>query len=298
MRCRLCGKKAIYKELRFCEEHFTSYFDKKVKKVLSNPLFKDKKLLVALSGGKDSSALLFSLAKLVENEEIDFSLKKVEALYIELGISGYSESNLKASKELCNSLSINLNVVNLSDENGVSVDSVSKKSRKVCSECGVLKRYLINRFAFENGFDFVLTGHNIDDELFFAFHNLINGNLNYLARSGKITPTDNEKKLVGRVKPLYYISEKETAIYCLINNVPFSREKCPYSKNNAQIEMKSKIPLLLDSKSKKISFLKHLNKLKKYFPLEEENSVEKCERCGFPTTTKICKFCRIIEKNK
>ncbi len=297
MRCRLCGKKAIYKELRFCEEHFTVYFNNKVKKVMNNPLFKDKKLLVALSGGKDSSSLLYSLVKLVEKGEIGFSFGKIEAVFIDLGISGFSEENLVLCRQLCKELDVNLNVVKIAKEYGISVDEISKSSKKVCSDCGVLKRYLLNKFAFDNGFDFVLTGHNIDDELFFALHNLINGNLDYFVRSGKITPSNSKKRLVGRIKPLYYLSEKETAIFCLINKLPFSKEKCPYSKNNAQIEMKKRIPVLLDRKSKKISFLKNLNKLKKHFPNEEQYEVEECEKCGFPTTTKLCKFCRIVEKN-
>jgi uncharacterized protein (TIGR00269 family) len=300
MRCSLCKSKAIYSDKRLCKRHFKSYFEKKVKKVMESVAFRDKRLLVAISGGKDSSALLYSLTQI--ERKIPF---EIEAFYIDLGIKGYSEKSVSKIKELCSLCNIKLNLVSLSDY-PKDIDAIAKFSDNVCSVCGTVKRYLMNRFAFENRFDYVLTGHNLDDELYFAINNLSSQHLDYFLRSGKITKTESEKKLIGRAKPLYYLTEKESTIYCLINNLPHFMDECPYSKESTQVIMKKKISYLLDSKDKKLAFLKSVNKLKEGFLRDADNNINQkqkgegplglCKECGFPTSKDVCRFCRIMKE--
>ncbi len=67
MRCSICGSRAIIRipDLRrnFCEKHFVEYFERRVQKTIERyQMLKNvKKLLVAVSGGKDSLVLLHVL---------------------------------------------------------------------------------------------------------------------------------------------------------------------------------------------------------------------------------------------
>jgi uncharacterized protein (TIGR00269 family) len=300
MRCSLCKSNAIYSDKRLCKRHFKSYFEKKVKKVMDNVVFRDKKLLVAISGGKDSTALLYSLTQI--EKKVHFN---IEAFYIDLGIKGYSEKSISKIQEICVMCNVKLNWVKLSDY-PKDIDNIANSTQNVCSVCGTIKRYLMNRFAFDNKFDYVLTGHNLDDELYFAINNLSSQHLDYFLRSGKITKTESEKKLIGRAKPLYYLTEKESTIYCLINKLPHYMDECPYSKESTQVVMKKKISYLLDSKDKKLSFLKSVNRLKEGLlknldpnvDIKEktEGTLTLCKSCGFPTSTEVCRFCRIMKE--
>jgi len=304
MRCSLCKSNSIYSDKRLCKKHFKSYFEKKVKKVMDSVLFRDKKLLVAISGGKDSTALMYSLSQI--EKKVPF---ETEAFYIDLGIMNYSEKSISSIQKLCSMCDVKLNLVRLSDY-PKDIDNIAKSTKNVCSVCGTIKRYIMNRFAFDNDFDYVLTGHNLDDELYFTINNLSNQHLDYFLRSGKITKTEKEKRLIGRAKPLYNLTEKESTIYCLINNLPHYMDECPYSKESTQVIMKKKISYLLDSKDKKLAFLKSVNKLKEGFlkslesiPISNAKQKQKtsgtlilCKSCGFPTSTEVCRFCRIMKE--
>ena len=53
----------------------------------------------------------------------------------------------------------------LEDELGLTVDQASKFYKTACIPCGVFRRYLLNRTAYQLGSDKLATGHNLDDEV-------------------------------------------------------------------------------------------------------------------------------------
>ncbi len=288
MRCKFCKNRAIYSELRLCETHFNQFYEKKVKTYLEKYNIKNKKILIAVSGGKDSSSLAFVLNNLKE----EFNLK-LELFFLNHGIKGYSENCLNTVSLLSNTLNLKLNILDMKKVYGKTIDDFS--ANKVCSVCGTVKRYLINKFAYENHFDFIATGHNLDDELFFIFNNLFNQSLDYLMKLGPITPTLKEYKLIGRIKPLYYLTEKENAIYAIINKLPFYFGSCPYSKESRQFKLKMKINTLFEKREWKINFVKSINKLKRNHQ-KLFDGWKLCKKCGYPTTSEICRFCKIMNQ--
>ncbi|MBI2672963.1 adenine nucleotide alpha hydrolase family protein [Candidatus Woesearchaeota archaeon] len=249
---------------------------------------KGKRVLVPVSGGKDSSALAFVLAK--HKEEYNIGM---ELLYLHLGIGSYSDHGLEACRRLSDQIGIKLNVITMKDEYNTTVDDLKDKNEKICSACGTVKRYLMNKFAFENNFDFVATGHNLDDEAAFVMHNVFNRNIDQLSRTGMVTKTIRENKLIGRVKLLYYLTEKENMLYCILNKVNFYNEECKNASGNQQIKNKEILYKLADSRDKKLSIVKTIDKLKKNSDVKEWVP-SYCPECGFPTTKGICKFCRTI----
>ncbi len=99
---------------------------------------KKEKIMVALSGGKDSSVTAYFLKKLGYN---------IEGFHIDLKIGKYSEDCLEAIKKLCSDLKIKLHVYDIKKEMGSSmcylrsgIQSRSKGTIKNCAICGVIKK--------------------------------------------------------------------------------------------------------------------------------------------------------------
>lgn len=287
-----CKKQAIIKihGNNFCKDHFINYYEKKFKKIIEK--VKNNKILVAVSGGKDSSALAYLFNKFAKNYNINFEL-----LFIDLGIENYSEKCRKVIENFSKDNNIKLNIIELKKELR-TIDEINKNRKKfnlkkpICSYCGLIKRYLINKFAYENNFDYVALGHNLDDEVAFIFLNFLSQDINQIFRRDIIIEKNDKLKLIGRIKPLYYTSEKENIVYCLINNINFYHGECPYAFGSSQLKIKNLINKFEYVYSGfKINFLKTFDKIKKNKNINKEN-VNNCSICGFATTLNICSYCK------
>jgi tRNA(Ile)-lysidine synthase TilS/MesJ len=90
MFCARCKNKAEitleYPKLNLCGHCFAEFYERKVKETVEryHLIEKNDRILVGVSGGKDSGSLLFVLPKV-------FPDRYISALYLNLGISGYSD---------------------------------------------------------------------------------------------------------------------------------------------------------------------------------------------------------------
>lgn len=272
----------MYRAKRFSDKDFMKYYEKRVSKVIERYHLNGKKLLLAISGGKDSVAASTVLGNLGVG---------VDLFFIDLGISGFSSESRKIIELVAKKNNQDLIIYDLKKEEGFTIEDIAGRYRNVCSYCGVVKRYIINKYAYENGYDYIITGHNLDDELALTFINLYSLNLEQFMRTGPFIRT--EGKLVGRVKLLYYLTEKENMIYVIVNRMPFVRSFCPFRNVSTQAKVKKWLnrgeEMLPDLKR---NLLKALNKLKKDVE-EVKVKLNECEICGYPTTSKICRYCRI-----
>ncbi len=300
-RCTICkskGKnnKAIvflkHHRLALCKEHFLSWFEKRVEKTIKEfkMLKKEDNILVAVSGGKDSLALWNTLNKLGY---------KTEGLYIDLGIGEYSENSKDLSEKFAKNLGLKLNIISLK-ENLYSIPTIKENTdRPACSACGVIKRYYMNKFARDNGFNVVATGHNLDDEAAVLLGNTLQWDLKYLARQYPVL--QEEEGFVKKVKPLCKITEKESALYSILNGIEYIEYECPFSEGATSIEYKT----VLNQLEEKHSGLKlrfYSDFLKKIYPIfkehyiEDKKSLVKCKICGEPSYSEICGVCRLKSK--
>lgn len=285
MKCVKCGRKAIIniRGVGFCRDHFIEYYLNKVKDTIEKYKMFDKndKILVAVSGGKDSTALAYALYKLGYN---------FEGLYINLEIPSYSDKCEEKVKEFFNIIGKKLNIIKVSDYR-VKVKSI--KNRSVCSVCGVIKRYLMNKFAYENGFNVLVTAHNLNDIASFALSNLYGLNIDFIVKN--IPVIEGKDKLVKKVKPLYFLTEKEDLTFVLLKNLPYCNLECPYSENATELNWK-KILYHIDSEKKDFSFklVKSIEEISRKINIEEKEW-NYCKICGYPTGSKdgICSFCKI-----
>ena len=282
MRCKRCGKKAIVylrqNKLALCGDCFTDYYLKFINRTIRrySILRRDEKILAAVSGGKDS-AVMSTILKL-----LDFDL---ELLHINLGIDDYSKNSERYSRLLAEFLDLNLHIIEL-ENYGFTISAVYKKnSKRACSACGIAKRYIMNKFARENSFDVVATGHTVEDVVSLYIKNMASGSK---AWSEKLLPRNEpfDPKIIAKAKPLFFGSEKENLVFAIVNKIPFLIGNCPYAPNPIWKEILYNIEL------KKPGFTR--NFARAIISKDERlKVVNYCKECGEVTNADLCSFCKL-----
>ena len=294
MNCKICGKEATvylnYPRMRLCKEHFIAYFERKIERTIKKykMVSPEENILIAFSGGKDSAAVAHVFKKLGYS---------ITGLHINLGKGEYSNKSEEYAKKQSKQIGLRLKVVDLRKILGKGVGE-AKGSRPTCSVCGTTKRYILNRFAYEKGFDVVATGHNLDDETAFVFSNLLHWNTEYLAKQGPYLPGEN--KFVKKIKPLYETMEYEISEYVKNLGYTYITGKCPLSSGATILKYKK----ILDEMEQKgpgtkINFIKGFLKKKHLFEVEiQRSSPKECNICGMPSLGEKCAFCKIWHLEK
>ena len=291
MKCIKC-KKAAEVELKshnaaFCRDCFVEFFKNQVIKGIKKfKMFTDKdKLLVAVSGGKDSLTVWHVL------NELGY---KADGLFIDLGIDGFSEVAKKTTEAFAERLSAKLIVVDLKKE-GLAIPYVVKKTRRVaCAVCGQIKRYYFNMTALKYGYDVLITGHNLDDEVGRLFSNVLHWKMEYLKDQSPLLPA--EDGFAKKAKPLWRLTEFETSVYAFFNNIDYVSISCPLSRNATFRSYKKHLnEIEFDSPGTKIDFYQGF--LKNMLPVlskKKESSIKnRCKICGYPTLADVCGVCRL-----
>ncbi len=296
MRCVKCPDKAII-ELRrhhsaFCKPHFVEYFENQVDRaVRRNSMFaQDDRIMVAVSGGKDSLSLWSVLHRMGY---------ETSGLHIHLGIGEYSEASYEKTAQFADAHGLELATVDLSKTYGMGVPDLSKALKRVaCSGCGLSKRYIMNKEAYEKGFDVVATGHNLDDEAATLMGNVLHWQMGYLARQSPALQATTEK-LVKKVKPLFTLTERETAAYALLHGIDYVEDECPNALGAKSLVYKDALNRIeWESPGAKHSFvLQFLEHAKPQLEVgADDHELRDCAICGQPTTGEVCAFCRMWQQ--
>jgi uncharacterized protein (TIGR00269 family) len=297
VKCRKCGATATL-ELRrhnvaFCASDFVDFFRNQVREAIRrHRMFtREERLLVAVSGGKDSLALWDVLL----GDGYDAT-----GLYLDLGIFDYSVESKAKCEQFAAARSARLIVSRVADEIGAPVPVIKEVTRRPpCSGCGLSKRYLMNRVALEHGMDVVATGHNLDDEAATLFGSVMHWQTDALPRQSPALPSTHPK-LVRRVKPLYRLSERETAAYAFLRRIDYIVEECPFARGATSIAHKEILNRMEDaSPGAKHNFLfGFLEKARPAFERAESVVLQECARCGQVTTGTVCAFCKLADQVK
>lgn len=277
------------------ELKFKNYIEKKVKSTITKyKLFNKKdKIAVAVSGGKDSTVLLYILKKLGYS---------VEGITIDANIGNYTKKNLENLKAVCDKYKIKLNIISFREEFGKSLcylRSVLKEKGydySSCMLCGILKRYLLNKYSRKLKFDILATGHNLDDEAQAIIMNVFRNDFKLAKRQGPATGSSKSKKFVKRVKPLYFLKEEEIEKYSKILKFPVHYGMCPCSINAYRREYKNYLDKFEEKHpSIKYNIIRFQESLKNNLKKEKVVKIDACEICGEPCSKKICKVCTILK---
>jgi len=302
MQCSKCERKAIYENqgLRYCKDHFIFYFERKVFRTIKkfNLISKEDNVCIAASGGKDSLAVLYMTAMYCRKHKINFF-----ALNIDEGIADYRNHTIDDLKVFCKKHDIPYHIVSFKERFGMTLDEMIKKGielgKKPCTVCGILRRTLLNRAARELNATKLVTGHNLDDESQVYLMNLLLGNMRHNAALGPITGLNQNTKFIPRIKPLYFISEKETRLFCLLKEFQVNFSECPNIKLSFRAKVRDKLNELeterAGSKNGIInSFLEILPILKNQY--KDKKEFKYCKKCGDPSSGEICNACILEEE--
>lgn len=267
------------------------------KKIFSriNSLIKDYNLIkkneliaVALSGGKDSVLTLHAL-KNYQDHYLDFDLI---AISVDEGIEGYRSHGVEAACENASKLGVGLVQKSFKEEEGFKLDDIYHNFKSACIPCGVFRRNILNKTAFELGADKIATGHNLDDEIQSFLMSFARGDLIKFSKFGPELDVIHPK-LIPRIKPLWNTPEKEVGLWALLNNISIHLEECPYSK----LSLRAKIKGFLNESEDDYPGMKEniMNSFQKILNFESDfpANLKECEICGEPTSAQICKACEM-----
>ena len=178
--------------------------------------------------------------------------------------------------------------------NGCLLSEIKLKS---CSICGIMKRYVLNKWAKKLKTNKLATGHNLDDEAQSVIMNIFKNSTKVLPRLGPISGLKKQKGFIPRIKPLYFCTEKECKLFAQLMDFPVHYGECPCRVDS----YRKQVGIMLDDFEKHHkgtkngiinSFLDMLPGLK----TEQKGEVKVCAQCGEPASNDICNTCNLLSK--
>lgn len=255
-----------------------------------NLIDKNELVVVALSGGKDSTSILYILKKLGYN---------VHGLMIELHLGEWSKIHKKNMTLFCEKHNIPLTVIDLKEEIGQGICYIKavlkrKKNLTGCSVCGTIKKWMINKHAKKLGADKLVTGHNLDDEAQNVLMSFLKGNVLLGTNSSPMTGSQKIEGFAQRIKPLFFVPESDIREYAKQAQFEILYDKCPCSFGTYRTETRDFTKDLSNEEKLKIveGFQETVvPKLRSNEPIE----IKACESCGEPSRGRLCSFCKVTD---
>jgi uncharacterized protein (TIGR00269 family) len=295
-KCRTCRGPAIIDLPRhnanFCADHFLELCRRQVAKAIDHfkMIARDDRVLVAVSGGKDSLAVWDLLIELGY---------QADGLYVGLGIGEYSDTSAEYARAFAAQRGLHLVEVGLRDQYGYDIPTAARATRRApCSACGMSKRHIFDKAALEGGYTVLVTGHNLDDEAAVLFGNTLRWDVECLAR--QLPVLEARHGFPKKVKPLVRLTERETAAWCIVRGIDYLVDECPLAAGNKHLAYKAALNAIEEtSPGSKAGF--YFNFIDNMAPLLAGRAVSdgvvlgECSICGAPSTGSVCAFCHLVE---
>ena len=251
---------------------------------------RDSKVLVACSGGKDSTVILHVLKALGYD---------VEAITVDAHIGCYTEENLRNLRRTCDGLGVRLYEVSFRKEFGGGMCFMQQALKakghgyKNCHVCGVLRRQLLNKHSRTLHADVLVTGHNLDDEAQAIMMNLMRGQLFLAARTGP--KSEGGGGFTPRVKPMYFCRQKDVVAYSRLKGLPVKYTECPCNSEAYRREIRAMFKDFTEEEKENIvrQFLWLQPALKRLHAGPKAGS---CSTCGEPSSGSMCAACLMLRE--
>lgn len=305
--CTLCDRREAvimrpHSGEKLCRRCFCKSIENKVRATISKyeMLQPHDKVMVAVSGGKDSTALVHILSKI----ERAFPQAKLCAVTVDEGIRGYRDEALKLAVKNCRTLGVEHVMTSFKEMYGYELDELvniirekGEKELTPCSYCGVLRRRALNTAAREAGANRLATAHNLDDETQTMILNILHGDPIRIARVKPVL-TVVHPKLIQRVKPFCEVLEREIAFYVYLKETEFQGIPCPYARSALRTDIRSMLNRMEEKHAgTKFTIFKSMEKIRPALEaMMEEAKLQDCKKCGEPTVGELCRPCQMLEK--
>ena len=300
MNCDRCQNPIAYTRKysgeKLCSDCFSNSILRKTAKTISKykMIQNDELVAVAVSGGKDSLALLKIMNQMASNHNF-----RIKAITIDEGIPGYRNEALDIVEEFCKELNVDFKVYSYKKLFELSLDEAldlrENEKTSSCSICGTLRRRAMEYAAKDIGANVIATGHNLDDTLQTFVINMLSGDT---SKVGWMNP-DTSGNTLRKIKPFCEIYESEIVFYAFTNDIPFQSEPCPHMNEGIRTEIRE----FLNSLENQHSGIKnnlYQSILKVSQVVKDSNQKQKgvCEKCGSECTGTTCSVCNMVLKLK
>ena len=191
----------------------------------------DDRILVGLSGGKDSLLLTELLAKRARIQHPRFDL---EALHVRMENIQY-ESDTAYLEHFCEQLGVRLHIVTTRFDVNVSSEAADlRRQKQPCFLCSWNRRKQLFNLAQELGCNKIALGHHQDDILHTALMNLI-----YQGRFDTMPARLKMRKMpLSIIRPLCMIQEADISAYAMMKGYQKQAKACPYENASHRTEVK------------------------------------------------------------
>ena len=303
MKCDRCENPIAftrkYSGEKLCSQCFSNSILRKAAKTISKykMIQNDELVAVAVSGGKDSLALLNIMDKMAENHNF-----RIKAITIDEGIPGYRNEALEIVENFCQNLKVELKTYSYKELFELTLDEAldlrDSEKTSSCSICGTLRRRAMEHAAKDIGADVIATGHNLDDTLQTFVINMLSGDT---SKVGWMDP-DTSGNSLRKIKPFCEIYESEIVFYAFTNNIPFQSEPCPHMNEGIRTEIREFLNSLENKHSGvKNNLYQSIIKVSQIVKDSNQKQKRNCEKCGSECTGTTCSVCDIVlklQKNK
>ena len=204
-----------------------------VKAALERNLICDgDRILVAVSGGKDSTVLAWALSSIQPALKIKYELA---ALHISTDFCSCCKKTILAGQ-------LDSWGIPFTDLFVPVIGRLKKGEKMNCYWCSTQRRTELLKFAIENGFNKIALGHHLDDIIETFFMNLCaKGELGAMPALLKY-----RKYPVSLIRPLVYIEERQIIACADAQGILKTACTCPYGVNSGRRDMRQRIAALTD----------------------------------------------------
>jgi tRNA(Ile)-lysidine synthase TilS/MesJ len=292
MQCNKCRREAIlfqeYSGQHLCRQHVEADVEAKAKYEIRRHrwMVPGDHIAVALSGERNSSALLYFFKKLTSNRR-DIS---ITAITIDEGIANHRDPG--CAMRIAHALDIECIPVSFLEDFGITADEIAdqKGTGLSCTYCRAIKNFLLNRIAREHGVTKLALGHTLDDGAISTLKNILQGTTERLV--GFERPGWGK---IPRICPFISIPQKEVALYADLHLEGCNQSCCPHKKDPFQGDVLTMLNIHTTRHPATKYALTNLRKNLTEVCRSIEDLIPSCAQCGEPKDGE-CPNCRIISE--
>lgn len=183
------------------------------------------RIVVGISGGKDSMTLLYALSLYKRFSPAKFDLY---AVTVSLGFDNF---DLTSITEFCKKIDVPYEVI---DTQIAKIVFDVRKESNPCALCAKMRRGAMHNYMVKNNINKIALGHHADDAIETLFLSML-----YEGRVSTFKPvTHLTRKDVYNIRPFIYVSEKQVISVVEKHNIPVVKSPCPMDKNTKREEVK------------------------------------------------------------